>query len=353
MFTNCTKEDLTTEKEVNINGVVLGEKTNQVLPILSSEFGVETTWRITLSDNGEVSGFFSEMETSNSFSKDNFQKLISNIESTYKISFSLSNETENHVDYIAIMNSSTSFIYRQYKSTYWSGAIIGIYDTHKYGGNINDELIHVVFKDGKLWVYWVNSGLAESNLSDVSADFVIIDSNGKEVFKRNYIKPIDIINGIDVALSLGTYIINYNPSKTSANIQGKTFAIKDTLKVSKDGFIRERLNYKDAYYTLQINVRGVQSLEGVAINFPENNGTSIWDWNWWQNGAWEQGSIFFNGYDPFSENNQKQFQFIRIHYKERNTYFNFSSQIDYQKYESNNSFMEFDFAPSTGLIRKK
>ncbi len=297
--------------------------------------------------------FLPEMRTDNSFSKDNFQKLITKIEDIYNISFSQDNKTgENYVDYIANMNSSATFLYRQYKESYWDGAVIGIFDMYKYNGDYRDEFLHIVYKEGKLRV---NFDEPESSLSNAVADFVIVDSNGEEVYKKNYVKPIDIIEGINVTLSIGTYTINYNPSKTPApdNIQGKTFAIKDTLIVSKTGFSHESLNFKNAYYTLQLKLKGIQSLESIDISFVENNRGNIWQWNWWNNGAWQQGSIFFNGYDPYSENNQKQFKYIRVRYKEKITYFNNSSQIDYQSYESNKSFMEFEFEPSSGLVRSK
>ena len=351
LFSNCTKEESNILKKVTIDGVILGEKTLHVIPIETSEFGVETNWQVAFSDDGVVTGFFCEKEIGYSSTEDDFEKLIINIEKTYNISFSPNAETENYKDYIAQMNETTSFVYRRYKSTYWNGAVIGIFDKSKYTNNINDDLMHVVFKIGKLGVKF---NISDKELSDVGADFVINDSNGKAVFS-NHIKPIQVMNGISVTLPLGTYIVNYNHSKYSGpdHHPGKTFAVLDTIIVSKDGFNHESLNFKNAYYSLCLNIKDVYSLEKIAIGFTENDRGTFWEWNWVGYSDWKyHGTIFFNGYDPYSVKNLDEFKFIRIEYKDPITHFQKSLQIDYQKYELNKTYMEFDFKPSTGIIRK-
>ncbi len=63
-LTNCSKEkeDVDINKEVSIGGVKLGETAMQDSPVVTSEFGVETTWRIKLNNNREVCGFFTRDE---------------------------------------------------------------------------------------------------------------------------------------------------------------------------------------------------------------------------------------------------------------------------------------------------
>lgn len=348
LFSSCEKDDPSSPNKVTIGNITLGESITTV-HVTTSQFGVETVWSAETGENDDiVLGLFCEKDFGLSAAESDIERLINKIEKSYNISFTQSNETENHTDYTAIMNETTSFVYRRYKPEYWNGIVIGIYTNNKYGSYINDRLSRIITKETTLSVNFKIG--QEDKLSDGYEYFVINDFKGNAVFEKTC-KPIQVMHGISVSLPIGKYIVNYNHSQYAKQIRypGKIFAILDTLIVSKDGFKKGILNYKDAFYTIRISEYSSKYIRNISL--------SLDDWSFenldWHNyaGYW---AIYFNGYDPFSLNNNEEFNFIRLTYDDRSGYNSeHTIEVRDQGFGLNKNYMEFEFRDPAALIRKK